>query len=183
MTVSISRPRITQASGSANTAASWARPGGRTWMFRAGTATNSVMPPSTVTPSSSSFSQRFTRPTLQCRQMPHPMQISTATEAPTGTSVTRSPTATTSPVISWPTMNLRRRARIHLAVDALVAAADPRDAHADEDLPGAHGRDRHVLEDDAALGRILDDGEHGRPRASLRTAGARGAAPPHARST
>jgi hypothetical protein len=29
--------------------------------------------------------------------MPHPMQISTATEAPTGTSVTRSPTATTSP--------------------------------------------------------------------------------------
>src|SRR6185312_6061736 len=35
--------------------------------------------------------------------------------------------------------------RIHLAVDALVAAADPRDAHAHQDLPGTDGRDRHVL--------------------------------------
>jgi hypothetical protein len=33
--------------------------------LRAGTATYSVMPPSTVTPNSSSFSQRFTRPSLQ----------------------------------------------------------------------------------------------------------------------
>ena len=100
VTVIISRPRITHASGSASTAASYERPGGMTWMFRAGTATNSVIPPSTVTPSSSSFSQRLTRPTLQCRQMPQPMQISTATDAPSGTSVTRSPTATTSPAIS-----------------------------------------------------------------------------------
>lgn len=50
--------------------------------------------------------------------------------------------------------------RIHLVVNPLIAAADPRDAYADEDLSGAHRRDRHVLEDDAALGRILDDGEH-----------------------
>jgi hypothetical protein len=48
--------------------------------------------------------------------------------------------------------------RIHLVVDPLVAAADPRHADADEHLPGSHRGDRHVLEDDAALGRILDDG-------------------------
>jgi hypothetical protein len=41
--------------------------------------------------------------------MPQPMQISMATRAPRGTSVTRSPMSTTSPAISWPMMNRRRR--------------------------------------------------------------------------
>ena len=127
-----------------------------------GTATNSVMPPSTVTPSSSSFSQRLTRPTLQWRQMPQPMQISTATGAPSrhlghaladGDDLSRDLVADDEPAAAG---------RVHLVVDPLVAAADPGRAHADEHLPRAHGGDRHVLEDDAALGRILDDGEHAR---------------------
>ena len=129
-------------------------------MFRAGTATNSVMPPSTVTPSSSSFSQRLTRPTLQWRQMPHPMQISTATEAPSGHLRHALADGHDLPRDLVADDEAAPARRVDLVVDPLIAAADPRDAHADEDLPGAHGRDRHVLEDDAALGRILDDGEH-----------------------
>src|SRR5262249_29972142 len=71
--------------------------------------------------------------------------------------------------------------RIGLVVDPLVAAADPRHPDPHKHLPRPHRRDGHVLEDDAALGRVLDDGEHAGPSTARRTVDARAVARPPAR--